>query len=366
MISMLNPKKLHQPIQEELNEIALKVVNSGQYILGQEVENFEKKCCEFLNCKYALGVSSGTDALILSLMAIDIQPGDEIICPSFTFFATAGAIARVGAIPVFVDINQEDFILNPSLIEQYITSKTVAIIPVSLYGQSCNNKVINEIAKKHNLFVIEDACQSIGAKNKENIKIGNLADVTCFSFFPSKNLGALGDAGLIATNNESLYNILKLLRVHGAEQTYFHSLIGGNFRIDALQAAFLNCKIQYLNKWIERRRENAAMYFSILKDNSNIQLPKEINGTHTYNQFTILTKKRDELKKYLLENKVMSAIYYPLPLHKQKCFKYANSLYLENTEKVCSEVLSLPIAPEIEIEEIKIVANLINQFFNLD
>lgn len=363
-VPMLDPQKSNAPYQDELERVALNVIRSGKYILGTEVETFEKTCAQYLSCEDTIAVSSGTDALILSLMALGIGPGDEVICPSFTFFATASSIVRVGAVPVFVDVYPGCFTINSSEIINAITDKTKAIIPVHLFGQSAEMEAILKIAKEHNLFIIEDACQAIGAEHIR--KAGTLGDTGCFSFFPSKNLGGFGDAGLVSTNNKDLAKELRSLRVHGSSKQYYHDKIGGNFRIDALQATLLNVKIKYLPEAEVKRIEHADLYFEHLQNVKTFMLPPKVRGHHTFNQFTIrvVDDRRDSLQVFLKDKGITSAIYYPLPLHQQKCFEHLvpRDLFLSETEKLSKEVLSLPIASELSNDQIMYVINSLLEF----
>ncbi len=366
-IPLLDLKRQYQPLRLEIENAVKQCLSSQQFILGPEVERFEKEMAEYIGAPYALGISSGTDALLLSLMALDIGPGDEVITSPFTFFATAGCLARVGAKPIFVDIHAHTFNLDERLVEAAITSKTKAILPVHLFGQCCEMSAIMDLAKKHKLLVIEDAAQSLGAKNR-GIQAGNFGDTGCYSFFPSKNLGGAGDSGLIVTHNRDLYEKMKILRVHGSHPKYYHSLIGGNFRLDALQAVILSIKLKHLNTWAEQRNHNARLYNQLLQD-----LPSPVLQTPTitadnysvFNQYCILTEKRDKLKEYLQERGVGTEIYYPLALHEQECFQYLG--YRQGdfpiSEKSTKEILALPIFPELQADEINIVANTIKQFF---
>jgi len=361
-VSMLSPSRGNSFFQEELEEAALRVLRSGKFILGEEVEKFEEACQKKLEVKHAIGVSSGTDALILSLMALGIGPGDEVICPSFTFFATAGSISRVGATPVFVDILPETF--NIDILRAAAGPKTKAIIPVHLFGQSCNMDDVLTFARKNNLFVIEDSAQAIGATWRGNF-VGGLSDAGCFSFFPSKNLGGFGDAGLVTTNSDALAEKLKALRVHGGFKQYEHLLIGGNFRIDALQAAMLNVKLKHLPSFEEKRRQHASIYFEKLRKSFYILPFTDHRATHTFNQFTIQLPDfidRKDLMKFLAEAGVSSAVYYPIPLHKQVCYSSSNNLVLPVTEKICEKCLSLPIASELIDEEIEFVCEKLLSF----
>ncbi|MCL4279588.1 MAG: DegT/DnrJ/EryC1/StrS family aminotransferase, partial [Ignavibacteriaceae bacterium] len=266
-VPLLDLKPQYQSLKKELDDAILRVAESQHFILGPEVEKMEKEFCEYLHCKHAIGVSSGTDALLLALMAIDIKPGDEVIVPTYSFFATAGVVSRLNAIPVFTDIDPVTFNINPDDFKKKITSKTKAVIPVHLYGQSAEMNAIMKIAKEKNIIVIEDAAQAIGTQYKDvrmdsfgGKCVGTIGDIGCFSFFPSKNLGGYGDGGLVTTNNDDLAYMLRIKRVHGGEQKYYHKVIGGNFRIDALQAAVLRVKLPHLDKWSEKRRANAEYY----------------------------------------------------------------------------------------------------------
>lgn len=364
-VPILDTVRSHAEIQDQIEETALRVLRGGQYILGQEVADFESAAAEYLGVSDAIGVSSGTDALILSMMALGIGPGDEVICPSFTFFATAGAVSRLGAKPVFVDIYPNCFTLDVSKLSAAVTENTKAIIPVHLFGQSASITQINNFAAENNLYVIEDACQSIGCE-LDGTKIGGLGTTGCFSFFPSKNLGGYGDAGLITTNDDELASEIRSLRVHGG-QGYLHSKVGGNFRIDALQAALLGVKLQKLPEYQKRRQENADSYYANIAGVEGVTLPEQVRGVHVYNQFTIrvLDGRRDELKTYLQDQEISSGIYYPLPLHQQECFQdvVPEGTSLPVTEQLCQECLSLPIAAEFHDGEIRHVAEKIVDFF---
>jgi dTDP-4-amino-4,6-dideoxygalactose transaminase len=364
-VPILDTIRSHALIQDEIEEAALRVLRGGQYVLGQEVTDFETACAEYLGVSHAVGVSSGTDALILALMSLGIGPGDEVICPPFTFFATAGAVSRVGATPVFVDILPTCFTLDPTKIEAAITDNTKAIIPVHLFGQSAAMTQINNIASEHGLYVIEDAAQSIGCE-LDDVKAGGLGTAGCFSFFPSKNLGGYGDAGLVTTNDNALAEEIRCLRVHGG-QGYLHSKVGGNFRIDALHAALIAVKLTRLPDYEKQRQENADSYRGNLADVAGITLPDEVRGKHVYNQFTVrvLDGRRDELKAHLQSEGISSGIYYPLSLHQQECFQNVvpEGTELPVSEQLCQECLSLPIAAELHDGEIRHVAEKIVDFF---
>lgn len=385
-VPLLDLKAQYRTLKTELDEALIKIAESQYFILGPEVEKLEKAMCEYLDCKYAIGVSSGTDALLIALMSIDIKPGDEIIVPTYSFFATAGVVSRLNAIPVFVDSDPITFNLDPKEIENKITGKTKAIIPVHLYGQSADMDAINIIAKKHNLKVIEDGAQAIGVQYKDGKKVGTLGDIGCFSFFPSKNLGCFGDGGLVITNNDELGAKLRIMRVHGGKPKYYHKIIGGNFRLDAIQAAVLNVKLPHLDSWSDNRRNNAALYTKLfidaglattegkteISETEKVLLPKAVyresghKNYHIYNQYVIRVEKRDELRKYLTEKEIGTEIYYPVPFHKQECFADLKPGF-ENTkfdvaEFAADHSIALPIYPELSDEQIKFIVDCIKDF----
>jgi dTDP-4-amino-4,6-dideoxygalactose transaminase len=363
-IPLLDLKAQYATIREEVLHAISEVCESQYFALGPAVTQFEETIAKYIGCKYAIGVSSGTDALLVSLMAADIKPGDEVITTAFSFFATAGSIYRLGAKPVFVDINPDSYNIEPSCIEGKITAKTRAIIPVHLYGQAAQMKQITKIAQKHGLVIIEDAAQAIGASAK-GVNCGNFGTYGCFSFYPTKNLGAFGDGGLVTTNDQAISEKLKSLRDHGQKPRYYYNMIGGNFRLDSIQAAVLNVKMKYLDKWNEKRRQNAAVYDKLFAG-SIVKTPKiEKGNICTYHQYTIFVPRRDELNKYLSEKQIGSAIFYPKPLHLQKCFSELGYSQgdLPVTERVCEAVLSLPIYPELSNEQIEYVARNILEFY---
>ena len=365
-VPLLDLKAQYASIRGEIEPAIKQLCESQMFILGPAVADFEKNVADYCESKFAIGVSSGSDALLVSLMALDIKEGDEVITTSFTFFATAGAIVRAGAKPVFVDIDAETFNIDPALIEAKITPRTKAIMPVHLFGQVARMDKIMAIAKKHNLAVIEDACQSIGA-SQGGIKCGNFGTFGCFSFFPSKNLGGFGDGGLVTVNDANLAQKIKLLRDHGQNPRYYYKMVGGNFRLDALQAVVLDIKLKYLESWHQRRRENAALYNKLFAKCSAIKTPKvEADNSHIYNQYTLFVPRRDELQKALADQQIGSAVYYPVPLHEQECF--ASLGYkkgdLPVTEKAAESVLSLPIFPELTVEQIQTVAQAVLKFYD--
>lgn len=385
-VPLLDLKPQYNALKKELDETVLRICESQYFILGPEVEKFEKACADFLGCDFALGVSSGTDALLIALMALEIGHGDEVIVPTYSFFATAGVVSRLGATPVFADIDPVTFNLDPVEFEKKITPKTKAVVPVHLYGQSADMDRIMEIAKKHNIKVVEDAAQAISTQYKDGSCVGSIGDIGCFSFFPSKNLGCFGDAGLVTVkNNPELAYKLKILRVHGGEKKYHHSIIGGNFRIDALQAGVLSVKLPHLNKWSEGRRKNADYYIQRFVDaglatgtgktsfseTEKILLPAavyagnpNIPNHHIYNQFIIRVEKRDELKQFLLDNEVANEIYYPVPFHKQECFANLPSSKesYPHSDFAADHSLAIPIFPDLSHEQLEYAADKIIEF----
>ena len=345
----------YKSIQSEIETVVQEVLSSGHYILGPNVETFESELANYLGCKHVISCANGTDAITLSLMALGIKKDDEVITVSHSFFATSEAIALVGAKPVFVDINESDFNIDPRKIESLITKKTKAIIPVHLYGGACEISSVTEIAKKHGLFVIEDCAQALGAKYKGKF-VGAFGDVGTVSFFPTKNLGAFGDGGAIFTQDENTAKKIKQLRSHGSSERYVHHFIGLNSRLDEIQAAILRVKLKYLDNWNSARQRAAKYYDELLKNIGDIVIPAvKPNTHHIFHQYTIRTKKRDLIYEGLRKLNIESLIYYPIPIHLQKAFSYLGYKKgsLPVTEQICSEILSLPIYPEItpEIQE---------------
>ncbi len=358
MIPIIDSKRQYATVGAEVEKEVLEVLRSGSYILGKNCKAFEEEIANFLNCNHAVTLNSGTDALHLALRALDIGAGDEVITVAFTFVATTEAIGIVGAKPVFVDIDPDTFNIDVNEIESKITPRTKAILPVHLYGQPCNMDVIMDIAKRHNLFVIEDACQAIGAEYKGK-KVGTFGDIGCFSFYPTKNLGTMGDGGLAVTNSEYLKNRMIALRNHGGAVRYYHDEIGVNSRLDEIQAAILRVKLNYINEWNKKRREHAAYYNELFKNAQDIETPKELDDTYCiYHQYTVKIPNRDEVHKLLQERGIGAMIYYPVPLHLQKVHAYLGLKegLLPNTERNTKLVLSLPMFAEITKEEQQTVA----------
>jgi dTDP-4-amino-4,6-dideoxygalactose transaminase len=361
-VPLLDLKAQHATIRAEVLAAVTEVLDSQICIGGEKVAELEQQIAALSDCKYAVGVSSGTDALLCALMALDIGPGDEVITTPFSFFATAGCIARTGATPVFVDIDARTFNTDPALIEQAVTERTKAIMPVHLFGQVCDMDPILELASRYGLHVIEDAAQSITATYKGR-KAGSLGTCGCFSFYPSKNLGAAGDAGMIVTNDEEFYERALLLRNHGMKPKYYHKTIGGNFRLDSLQAAILLVKLAHLDAWSEARRRNAAAYTDFFKG-SSIQTPwVSPDCTSIFNQYVIRVADRDHLMRALNEAGIGTDIYYPVPLHQQECFagkcRVAGSL--REAEIACKSVLALPVYPELSREMLTFVARTVSE-----
>jgi dTDP-4-amino-4,6-dideoxygalactose transaminase len=375
VIPLIDLNKQNDPLRSEILEALENVIRSKAFILGPEVEKLEERIAAYCRARFAVGVSSGTDALLVSLMALEIGAGDEVITTPFSFFATAGAVARLGAKPVFVDIDPVTYNIDPGKIEAAITPRTKAILPVHLFGQVAEMAPILKIAEQSHLRVIEDAAQAIGAEYRGGSRAGSMGEVGCFSFYPSKNLGAVGDAGMVVTNDPDLAEKIRVMRRHGAEPKYYHHVIGGNFRIDAIQAAVLNVKLAYLDDWTKRRQENAKRYCSMFKMNGGdgalgLHLPKAIyepeglRHYHIYNQFVVRARNRDRLREHLRANGVATEIYYPVPLHLQLCFEdlgYREGS-LPEAEQVAKEVLALPIFAELTEEQQRSVVDLIRDF----
>ncbi len=377
-VPLLDLKKQYAEIQDEIVQVANEVFQSQQFILGQRVEDLERMIADYCRCDYAVGVSSGTDAILLSLMTAGVGYGDLVITTPYTFFATCGAVARVGATPMFVDIDKETFNMDPaelgslvSAMDEKQKSNIKAVIPIHLFGQCADMEPVLEVAKAQGLTIIEDAAQAIGAEYEFDDgavrRAGAMGEYGCFSFFPSKNLGAFGDGGMVTTNDIDIYEKLKIMRVHGAKSKYHHSTIGGNFRLDALQAAILIVKLKYLDEWTAKRRENANLYRKLFleKGLEEIHLPKEVEKRHIYNQFIIKTRdRRDELKEFLDNRGIGCAVYYPIPLHLQACFHYLgyNPGDFPVSVDAAKKTLALPIYPELDADQICYIVDMIDEF----
>lgn len=382
-VPLLDLKAQYLPIKAEISAAIAEVMESQQFILGPKVQDCERAIASYSGCSHAVGVSSGTDALLICLMAQGIGPGDEVITTPYTFFATAGAIARVGAKPVFVDVDPVTYNMDASQIEAKVTARTRAIIPVHLYGQMADMDETMRVAEKHGLIVIEDAAQAIGAEFKGR-RAGSMGHYGCFSFFPSKNLGAAGDAGMVVTNDSRRAEKLIQLRAHGAKMKYSHQFIGGNFRLDALQAAVISVKLRHLDSWTLARQQNAARYERLFVESglkvtdtshystdsfasgaTDVFLPKVMTGRHIFNQYVIRVARRDELKAALESRGVGTEVYYPVPMHLQECFDYLghSSGSFPHSEGAARETLALPIYPELSEDQARHVVQCVRDFF---
>jgi dTDP-4-amino-4,6-dideoxygalactose transaminase len=384
-VPLLDLKVQYRQFKAEILPVLERICESQYFILGPETVALEAAIARYCFAAYGIGVSSGTDALLLALMGLDIGPGDEVITSPYTFFATGGTIARTGARPIWVDIDPATFNLSPAAVQRFIDAECVAgsdglirrstggrvraLMPVHLYGQCADMRPLLEIAGRHGLRVIEDAAQAIGAEYAGGARAGSLGDVGCFSFFPSKNLGAFGDAGLCTAQDAELAEKLRVLRVHGGKPKYYHAMIGGNFRIDELQSAVLNVKLRYLDGWTEGRQRNAATYrelFTAAGLSSTVTLPHAVPGyRHIYNQFVIRAPERDRLKQHLTDHGVGTEIYYPVPLHVQQCFAYLGGKAGDcpESERAARETLALPIYAELERGQLEYVVDVIRRFY---
>jgi len=365
MIPFIDLSCQHHPLEAELERVFTEVLRGAQYILGPALSRFEEQMARLHGVRHAIGVASGTDALLLGLLGAGVRPGDEVITTPFTFVATAEVIEHAGARPVFVDIDAATFNLDPAKLEARITERTRAIIPVHLYGHACDMAAIGKIAQRHQLKVIEDCAQATGSRWNGKL-VGGIGDAGAFSFFPTKNLGAIGDGGMVLTDNDQLAEKVYMLRGHGAKVRDHYELLGYNSRLDSLQAAVLSVKLPLLAGWNAQRRINAARYCELLGDLKGIVLPIEVAGMwHTYNQFSILTERRAALRTHLQQRGVPSMVYYPKALHQQPIFAglgYSTGDF-PVTERVQEQVLSLPIFPGLTGEQIETVAAAIREFF---
>jgi dTDP-4-amino-4,6-dideoxygalactose transaminase len=383
-VPLLDLKLQYRPLAAEIQSVIQQVCDSQGFILGPGVKALEASVAAYSQCQFGIGVSSGTDALLLALMALEIGPGDAVITSPFTFFATAGTIARAGAVPLFCDIDPVTFNLSPAAVRAFIErdcrkqgdglvtrkgERVKAIMPVHLYGQLADMPALMEIAQANNLRVIEDAAQAIGAEDAHGRRACSYGDVGCLSFFPTKNLGAFGDAGMCVANDPVLSERMDVLRVHGGKPKYFHSLIGGNFRLDELQAAILNVKFKHLDAWSAGRQRNGAYYdraFVQANLAGKLETPPTSRGArHIYNQYVIRAQKRDQLRQFLSHNGVGSEIYYPVPLHQQKCFAYLGYGIgdFPQSEQAAAETLALPIFPELTETQLQYVVDTIAAFY---
>jgi dTDP-4-amino-4,6-dideoxygalactose transaminase len=385
-VPLLDLKPQYRALQSELRTAMERVCESQAFILGPAVRQLERDIAEYCRCAYGVGVSSGTDALLVALMALEIGPGDEVLTTPYTFFATAGTIARLGARPVFVDIDPVTFNLSPAAVRAFLAGECErreghwvnrrtggrlrAIMPVHLYGQLADMEPLAALARDHDLRIIEDAAQAIGAADEHGRRAGAWGDISCLSFFPTKNLGAFGDAGLCVTNDPRLAERLEVLRVHGGKPKYYHAFIGGNFRLDELQAAVLNVKLPHLDAWTAARQHNAAFYdraFARAVPAEHVQTPAPVaNGArHIYNQYVLRVRDRDRLREHLRERGVGTEIYYPVPLHLQQCFANLGERIgaFPEAERAALSTLALPIYPELAPEQLQYVVDCIGEFY---
>jgi dTDP-4-amino-4,6-dideoxygalactose transaminase len=383
-VPLLDLKGQYAPLRTEIEAAIREVCDAQRFVLGPQVAQLEKDIAAYSQTKHGLGLSSGTDALLLALMALDIGPGDEVITSPFTFFATAGVVARLQARPFFCDIDPATFNLDPAAVEKAIAERCElkgdrlvnkatggvirALLPVHLYGQMANLDALMNLARKYRLAVIEDAAQAIGSALADGRRAGSVGDVGCLSFFPTKNLGAFGDAGACVTNDSALHERMRILRVHGGEPKYYHYFIGGNFRIDELQAAVLVIKLKHLDDWTRARQANAAHYDELFRAaglENAITVPARVPGfRHIFNQYVIRVRQRDELRAHLADNGVGTEIYYPVPLHAQRCFAYLEHQPEDfpESQRAAAEVLALPIYPELTPEQREYVVRQIASF----
>lgn len=381
-VPLLDLKAQYASLRAEIEAAIKEVCESQWFVMGPNVVELEEKIAEYSNAAHGIGVSSGTDALLVALMALDIGPGDEVITTPFTFFATGGVISRLGARPIFCDIDPVTYNLDDDAVEKFVeenctsesgqlvnkitNGRVRALMPVHLFGQTADMVAMMAIAKKYNLKVVEDAAQAIGSEDSDGRRAGSIGDIGCFSFFPSKNLGAFGDGGMCTTNDPELAEKLKVLRLHGGKPKYYHSMVGGNFRLDALQAAILLVKLKYLDQWSTERQENAKRYDAMFEPLApTVGTPAVRDGCrHIYNQYTLRVPNRDELRAHLSEHNIGTEIYYPVPLHLQECFNELG--YKEgdcpHSELAAKSVLAVPIYPELTAEQQEYVVNTIDDF----
>ena len=375
-VPLLDLKAHHEPLHQEIMAAMEQVFQSQAFILGPEVGKLEEQVAVYCQAEYGIGVTSGTDALLIALMALGVGLGDEVITTPYSFFATAGAVVRLGAKPVFVDIDPRTFNLDPGKIEKAITQRTKAIIPVHLYGQSADMGPIMDLAHRRQLAVIEDAAQAIGTEYTDGRRVGSIGTIGCFSFFPSKNLGCLGDGGMAVTNDPDLAERMRVLRTHGSKPKYYHKLIGGNFRLDTIQAAVLTVKLKYLDQWTRRRQENADRYETLFQQSGLIQagrvrLPEAVYRTsgvkhyHIYNQFVLRVERRHDLMAHLKQKGIGTEVYYPVPFHLQECFRSLGHQEgdFPESERAATETLAIPIYPELTPPQQAEVVDAVSTFY---
>ncbi|WP_392419944.1 DegT/DnrJ/EryC1/StrS family aminotransferase [Capnocytophaga canis] len=372
-IQMVDLKSQYQKIKNEIDKGIQNCIDNTEFINGTAVRDFQSDLEKYLGVKYVIPCANGTDALQIAMMALGLQPGDEVICPAFTYVATAEVIGLLGLKPIMVDVNPDSFCINVDTLEKFVTPKTKAIVPVHLYGQSADMEKLLKFAEKHRLYVVEDNAQAIGSdyyfSDGSTQKTGTIGHIGCTSFFPSKNLGCYGDGGALMTNSDELAKKIKMIANHGQEKKYYHKVLGCNSRLDTIQAEILKVKLRYLDQYSEARNKMASFYDENLKDIAAIEVPKRVAySNHVFHQYTLKIKneKRDALQKHLLEKGIPSMIYYPLPLYKQEAFsQYVDEDFsLPVTEELCSQVLSLPIHTEYNQEVLDFIVSEIKSFFN--
>jgi dTDP-4-amino-4,6-dideoxygalactose transaminase len=362
MIPILDLRKQYLSLKDEIDAAIQGVLQGGQFILGPAVTKLEERVAAYCGCRHGIGVASGTDALRLTLTALEVGPGDEVITTPFTFIATANTISHCGAQPVFADIDARTYNLDPAAVEAAVTPRTKGLVVVHLYGQPCNMESLMAVARRRELFVVEDGAQAIGA-TYQGRRVGSFGDAGCLSFFPSKNLGAYGDGGMVVTNNVALADKLEVLRRQGGKKKYYHEVLGFNSRLDTLQAAVLNVKLTYLDDWNKRRRETAHRYNQLFSG-LPLTTPYEQPGCcHVYHQYTIRTPERDELAAYLKEQGVATMVYYPVPLHRQPLYGDMVGVHAPNADRAALEVLSLPMSPDLAASDQEYISDLIRNFF---
>ncbi len=366
-VPFLDLNEQYETIRSEVDRAIAEVCESQRFILGPEVREFETEIADYCETEFAVGVSSGTDALLVALMALGVGPGDEVITTAYSFFATAGVIARVGAEPVFVDVEPDTLNLEPAAVEKAITDRTRAIIPVHLFGRCADMDRLMELSREHDIPVIEDAAQAIGARDEQGRPAGSMGSFGCYSFFPTKNLGGFGDGGMVVTDDPEMAKTVRALRVHGGKKKYHYSMVGGNFRLDELQAAVLRVKLRYLSEWTDRRRSNARTYREMLQDRDLGENVRVLEGGpgHVYNQFVVRCRDRDELRSFLGDHGIGTQVYYPVPLHLQECF--ADCGYtagdLPVSEAAAGDSLALPVFPELTVDHQAYVVDRMADFY---
>ncbi len=369
---MVDLKSQYKKIKTEIDEAVISCISSTSFINGPAVKEFQLNLEQYLGVKHVIPCANGTDSLQIAMMALDLKPGDEVICPAFTYVATAEVIGLLGLTPIMVDVDPDTFNIDAADIEKAITPKTKAIVPVHLYGQSCDMEPIMKLAEQYNLYVIEDNAQAIGAdytfSNGMSAKTGTIGHIGSTSFFPSKNLGCYGDGGALMTNDDDLAKKMRMIANHGQEKKYYHKVLGCNSRLDTIQAAILNVKIKHLDLYSQARNEMAFFYDSIFAEIDEVEIPRrQLNSTHVFHQYTLKVKdgRRNELQKYLSEKEIPSMIYYPLPLYKQEAFQQfvTSDFKLPITEELCNQVLSLPIHTEMNVDKINFICNSVKSFF---